>query len=227
VKRTVQRLVASSVVLALVIAENSAEAQIGPGDGPPSSYISPLDSPTPARPVAPPDSPPVEPPPQPVWEPRPAPSFTPTVDPRNLEGYAFYVAVGRPELARRYRRRRHLKRAIQGGGAILLGVGLGAAAYLWAFESLDCVEPGDECNDNIPNRLTYASLGAAGVGLVLLVAPAFVRTDPVSADEKEELARQARYAHRAFVPSPTDLRLRLAPPSPGQSAASLVLSGRF
>lgn len=134
------------------------------------------------------------------------------------------MAVGRPELARRYRLRRHVKRAIQGGGAIILGLGLGAAAYLWALEGFDCIDPGDECNDNIPNSWTYTLLGAAGVGLVLLVAPAFVRTDPVSADEKEDLARQARYA-RSFAP--TDVRLRLAAPSPGSSGASLVLSGRF
>jgi hypothetical protein len=146
------------------------------------------------------------------------------MDPTNLEGYAFYMAVGRPELARRYRRRRHLKRAIQGGGAILMGVALLAAGYLWAFEVYDCATPDDECNDNIPDSWTYTLLGVAGVGLVALVAPVFVRTDPVSDEEKAFLAQQARYA-RSFAP--TDVRVSLAPPATGLAGASLVLSGRF
>jgi hypothetical protein len=116
------------------------------------------------------------------------------VDPRLIEGASFYDAVGRPDLADEYRTRH----AFAVASRVVGGISLGLGAIVWAVaktfyvdvNTTQClVTVGMSCPQQTPT-LWVPDVMMAG-GLALLVVPALWTNDPVSAAEKDRLAREA------------------------------------
>jgi hypothetical protein len=119
------------------------------------------------------------------------------LDPFELHGAAFYRAVGRPDLARRFEDRRALKTF----GWVVGGVGLNVAALLSIFAALPSGCDGgasapSSCGS--PGRFDVTA-GVVGLAsLALVVIPFFFSNDPVSAEERLDLARAASFPGARF-----------------------------
>jgi hypothetical protein len=167
----------------------------------------------PAAPYAPPvegSTPPVQslPPPAPVW----APELL-----ARAEGPMFYDYVGRPDLRDRYETRQTAKNAVRIIGGVIFSVGF-VELYVRNFANFFCAfaDPSCHFSQTVPALLT-------GGGLALMLAPGLVRSDPVSDDEKLELARDAvDGSHRHAAP----MDLALAPRI-DRDGASLAVMGRY
>lgn len=141
----------------------------------------------------------------------------------SLDGPAFYRALGRPDLARRYEARRAGKVALRVGGGLLLigGVVVGMfdafAVGLGNVFNPSCV-PGT--GNGCQNASAVPWLVAlAGVGM--LIAPACYSTDPLTPSEKRALIDSV-----VAAPPRPSLSLTVAPaPVPGGGA--LFVAGRF
>jgi hypothetical protein len=126
-----------------------------------------------------------------------------------LEGPAFYVAVGRDDLALRYGARERGKRLSRVLGALALAGGM----FGWLVQAA-----ADPCNDggfgpppdpDCRSHPYWASDAVMVTGLALLLGPFFVRTDPVEPEERYQLAHDsARAYRRSLVES---LRVSAAP----------------
>jgi hypothetical protein len=153
------------------------------------------------------------------------------VDPLTIDGAAFYEAVGRPDLASSYRMRHGLSVA----SWIVGGVSLGVGAFAWVLiRTVEAAGTGIFCTVGIVTEtgnpsacqkpdetLWVPDLMMAG-GLALIVAPAFWSNDPVSPEEKEELARDIVARAR-----PERGVMWSFAPAPGGQGGTLSLSGRF
>jgi hypothetical protein len=147
------------------------------------------------------------------------------VDPLQLKGSAFYDALGRDDLARRYRTRAEVKGATRVLGGVALTVGV-AWLVLDAFGSAAwaglCAgaQGGSSCKQDAGPPLGVDIL--LGVGLAALVAPSFWSTDPLNDDEKRALVESVTRARF----QPRDVHVSAAPALEGQGA-TLRLAGRF
>jgi hypothetical protein len=159
---------------------------------------------------------------------REAPPPLVEIDPFQLKGPAFYSALGRGDLAQRYRERGELKTASRILGGLSLTVGtVWVAMYglASAFASaVNCAGREDDasCKKNIPPPIAADVL--CGAGLVALVAPSFWSTDPLNDDEKRALVESVTRARTTF--QPRDVHLSAAPTPDGQGA-TFRLAGRF
>ena len=149
-----------------------------------------------------------------------------------LDGPALYRVLGRPDLATRYENRRAAKTALRISGGILLGAGVlvGVVDILVValdngLRSIGCL-PADGTGPIPSSCQTSASVSGipwlvALGGLGMLVAPAFIATDPLTLTEKRALIDSATGA-----PSGRPLSLSIAP-APTTGGAQLVVGGRF
>jgi hypothetical protein len=135
-----------------------------------------------------------------------------------LRGPLFYEAVGRPDLAERYRWRSGAKMATRVLGGVTVAVG----ALWWMFAKLgdtlltDCTSfyAPDVCHK------TYWGPDITMVaGLAAIVMPSFIDDDPVGLEERARLVETATSRWR-----PTSLSLA---PRVDRDGASLALAGRF
>jgi hypothetical protein len=148
-------------------------------------------------------------------------------------GADFYLAVGRPDLAARYRERQGVKRGVQVAGGVALGLGviwglldLAVVTTARATTLIPCVlseiasgssdgaaRPArDPICDAEPSAVPWV---VSSVGAGMLVIPAFVPSDPVSDAERRQLARHH-----------DGLRAQAAPFVTAQGGG-LMISGRF
>ena len=153
-----------------------------------------------------------------------APSLRLAVNPFLLEGAAFYDAVGRPDLAHRYRTRQGWKT----GSRVIGGISLGLGALAWVvarsveftFGSSAC-GVGAALGDMSPCTPAYKTLWVPDLmmagGLALLIVPSLWSNDPVSLEEKLRLANEAGTRGVSWNVS--------AAPAPG--GGTIVLGGRF
>ena len=163
---------------------------------------------------------------QPLPGPRSAPPRL-TIDPRMIEGALFYDVVGRPDLAAEYRTRHGWAVASRVVGGISLGLG----AFTWlsaqlidvAFKAPFCGLQTDPACRQGPGTLWVPDLMMAG-GLALLILPGFWSNDPVSLDEKADLARKAEARAEATRRFPWHVT---AAPTPSGQGGALAFSGRF
>jgi hypothetical protein len=143
-----------------------------------------------------------------------------------IDGAAFYDAVGRPDLASRYGTRHALQITGRVVGGLSLGLGVlswvAVKALLAGFKLPYCAinDPDPACHRD--ETLWVPDLMMAG-GAALIVAT-LGRTDPVSDDEKAELAYDA--ARRPPSPLPLGLNVSITPQA-GSDGATLMLAGRF
>jgi hypothetical protein len=152
------------------------------------------------------------------------------INPLTIEGAAFYDAVGRPDLADEYRARHGWAVASRVVGGLSLG--LGAAAWLVAktFESTTRVATcgvlmaNMACAQAQDNTLWGPDLMMAG-GLALLIAPALWSNDPVSQEQKVQLARDA-VARAQPARGPVSWNVAAAPLAGGRGGEFSV-AGRF
>jgi hypothetical protein len=163
--RATKKVVAATLVISLLLASRSASA----GDEPATLPLPPPSVEAPTPPVAIP---------------------TPALDLTTLKGHAFYVAVGRLDLARRYQHRKHVKGWIGGigGGLIVASLGLAALFLLSDGGGLhpDPNEPPRNDRSDFAIPVVFAS-----TGLLMVVGAIAAPTDPVSDEERAELARGA------------------------------------
>jgi hypothetical protein len=171
---------------------------------------------------------------------------------RLLEGADFYTVVGRPDLAESYRDRQSLKSVVRVTGGVAIGVGiiwgiidvLGKAAAT-AASAFPCLLSGGTegsggsssggssswCQPMEPSALPWAT---AGVGLGMVVVPAFVPTDPIPEAERDQLARRHNDELRAKAapagparPSEGPWSSMRAGPYLTPQGGGLMISGRF
>jgi hypothetical protein len=149
-----------------------------------------------------------------------------------LDGPTLYRVLGRPDLATRYEHRRATKTALRISGGILLGAGvligvvdILAVALDNTARSVACL-PADGTGPTSGSCQTSASVSGipwlvALGGLGMLVAPAFIATDPLTSIEKRALIDSATGAPpgRPFSLSIT--------PAPTTGGAQLLLGGHF
>jgi hypothetical protein len=151
------------------------------------------------------------------------------VDPLTIEGASFYDAVGRPDLADSYRARHGWAVASRVVGGLSLGLGMltwvAVQALVAGVELPVCVAAPDSmaCHQG-PGTLWVPDIMMAA-GLTLLVVPAAWSNDPVSEDEKADLAREAA-SGVASAPRRVSWNVSAAP-LPGGQGGAVALSGRF
>lgn len=138
----------------------------------------------------------------------------PTVDPLHVQGEAFYVVIGRPDLAEQYRSRQLAKTATRVVGGVALTVGvlallveMAATLVLVVPSAIACQMPSDDCLQDRSNPV--APVGIL-LGTALLIAPSFVPTDPLRPEEKYRLVHGPRAA---------------GSPAAGNAAVAISLSG--
>lgn len=132
-----------------------------------------------------------------------------------LGGPQFYLAVGRPDLVDAYERRRTAKTFVRVIGAVPLGVGV-----LWFL--INSVEAGAQ---NPPARVdALGPVITMLAGGAIMVAPSAWSDDPVSYEERVELARAAFGGKKPQ--GPLGLNVTAAPTVRGVGG-TLVLSARF
>ena len=151
-----------------------------------------------------------------------------------LDGPTLYRVLGRPDLATRYEHRRAAKTALRISGGILLGAGvligvvdILAVALDNSLRSLGCL-PADGTGPISPSCQTSSSVSAipwlvALGGLGMLVAPAFIATDPLTPAEKRALIDSATGAPPG---RPLSLSISITP-APTTGGARLLVGGRF
>jgi hypothetical protein len=149
-----------------------------------------------------------------------------------LDGPALYRVLGRPDLATRYENRRAAKTALRISGGILLGAGvlvgvvdILVVAFDNTFRSIGCL-PADgsgpvpsscQTSESVSGIPWLIALG----GLGMLVAPAFIATDPLAPTEKRALIDSATGA-----PPGRPLSLSITP-APTAGGAQLLVGGHF
>lgn len=164
-------------------------------------------------PAAPPPVAPFSPPPVPL-----------SVNPLLIEGIGFYEAVGRPDLAARYRSADSAKTVsrVVGGASVIVGVLWGildllatAADNTLGYLGCGSASSSTPCAAASPSPLPW---GLALLGVGALVIPSFISSDPLTYDQKRALI----YSGRAGV----ELHLG-AGVAPGPNGGSAFVVGRF
>lgn len=158
----------------------------------------------------------------------------------------FYTRVGRPDLAKGYRRRRGAKIAIAVVGALVAVTGIGLLAGTYASNSDDfqsCIDhsnpiqsPPDVCKDAGSDNTGYIAGGvglAAGlvgviVGLALPIQPTTPRAEHELADRYNQKLRDELGLDQEQTPGSEELPpgITLAP-SAGPKGGGLNLTARF
>jgi hypothetical protein len=165
------------------------------------------------------------PPTQPSPLPAPRPIVPLPVNPLVIEGAGFYDAVGRPDLAARYRHADALKTTsrVVGGGAILLGVVWGILDLIFtavenAGADLSCAGSSNPSSSNpCPQKsVSVIPWTVAALGLGALVIPSFISSDPLTDAQK-----------RSLVYGPRSGPSFSAGVAPSQGGGSLFVAGRF
>ena len=152
------------------------------------------------------------------------------IDPRALallDGPDLYRALGRPDLAASYQRRRAVKTGLWVAGGVTLTVGvvwgivdLLLVSFETGAESALCVfaagsgSTATVCQSRPPLNGIPWLVALGGLGMV--VAPAFISTDPLGAQEKRALIYR----------TPASLSFSIAP-TPAADGATLIVGGRF
>jgi hypothetical protein len=128
----------------------------------------------------------------------------PLLDPRKFPGTALYEEIGRQDLVDRYRRRSAGKVLVQvaGGLAVTAGMGMILVSALATIDS------------DSKSTITLTERALITGGTVMLIAPFFISSDPLNADEREQLVGGGR-----------DALSVAAAPLPG--GGSLAIAGRF
>ena len=144
-----------------------------------------------------------------------------------LDGSDLYRALGRPDLAASYERRRSVKIGLRVAGGVALGVGvvwgivdLLVVSFAAGAQTVLCVPTADTGStgsicQGAPSLSGIPWLVALG-GLGMVVAPAFISTDPLNASEKRAL----------LYGTPTSLSFSIAP-TPAADGATFVAGGHF
>jgi hypothetical protein len=144
-----------------------------------------------------------------------------TVDARRLSGPVFYEAVGRPDLAKSYRRRHAAKITLlsAGGSVLATGVFLAALEGVAAGSAntiggVPCAfmntSNGQTCARAEPSPLPWI---VAGVGALAVVTGAAMPSDPLTETEREALLDGG-------------VQISAAPAARGRGG-TLVIGGRF
>jgi hypothetical protein len=163
------------------------------------------------------------------------------IERRPLNGASFYTAVGRDDLASRYRSRRNTKIGfIVGGTAVAIG------AILYAASGLDCEYPDfpstpaedaayERCEDDGMSRLQWG-LGISLVGSLASTIALFVPSHPVPVSTRRQLAIEHNEGLRTRLGLDSEYTPRLlrspirdvnVTPYAAAGGGGLVLQGRF
>ncbi len=116
----------------------------------------------------------------------------PIVDPHKLPGPALYQEIGRDDLARSYRRRKLGKTLSRVGGGVLVAAWIG-------FESLKLASTID--TDTKTEVTNLEKVWLAG-GVAMLIVPSFIRTDPLTDDERDALVGRGPNVTLGAAPLP-------------------------
>jgi len=146
---------------------------------------------------------------------------------KQVDEDAFFVEVGRSDLAEQYRSRRATRRGLVGAGLAVGAAGLvyGLASAITSDSSCN-VPPGDpsfaeRCVDGPGRRLqqgvTVALVGGA-LGSGLILGGALVKPHPVEVDEVRRLADEYNVALRRRLAAPP------APPAPRDTQLTLYVA---
>lgn len=143
-----------------------------------------------------------------------------------IEGAEFYVNVGRPDLARRYKERSSNKTAVRVAGGVVMAAGFVALIAVAVASTGVCDGEPAPCGSSSSTSSPYIivpDLVMLG-GLALLVAPAIFDTDPVSDQEKADLADAEAAARTRSLVRRNSLSFA---PRLEHDGAALTFSGRF